>query len=86
MRIRWTVAAADDLQRIHDYLGEHEPHLARSTVTVLREAILSLQRFPNRGRPGAIDGTRELLHERLPCVKEEAFEILHIWYPSQERP
>jgi plasmid stabilization system protein ParE len=43
MRIRWTVAAADDLQRIHDYLGEHEPHLARPTVTALHEAILILE-------------------------------------------
>jgi toxin ParE1/3/4 len=90
MPIRWTVAAADDPQRIHDYLGEHEPHLARPTVTALHEAILSLRRFPSRGRPGAVDGTRELLHERLPyivaCrVKEEAVEILHIWHPSQER-
>lgn len=90
MRIRWTVAAADDLQRIHDYLGEHEPHLARSTVIAIREAILSLKKFANRGRPGAVDGTRELLHERLPYivayrVREEAVEILHIWHPSQER-
>ncbi len=90
MRIRWTLAAADDLHQIHIYLGEHEPHLARSTVIAIREAILSLKKFPNRGRPGAIDGTRELLHERLPYivayrVKEEAVEILHIWHPSQGR-
>jgi toxin ParE1/3/4 len=90
MRIRWTVAAADDLQHIHDYLREHEPHLAQTTVIAIKEAILSLQRFPNRGRPGAVDGTRELLHERLPYivayrVQEEAVEILHIWHPSQER-
>lgn len=89
MRIRWTISAADDLQRIHDYLREHEPHLARSTVIELRKAILSLRTLPHRGRPGAVEGTRELLHERLPYivayrVKEDAVEILHIWHPSQE--
>ena len=68
MRIRWTLAAAEDLQRIHDYLKENEPHLALPTVIAIREAILSLKKFPNRGRPGAIDGTRELLHERLPYI------------------
>ena len=27
MRVRWTVAAADDLQQIHEYLKEHHPIL-----------------------------------------------------------
>ena len=90
MRIRCTLAAADDLQQIQDYLSEHEPHLARSTVIAVREAIFSLRKFPHRGRPGALEGTRELLHKRLPYivayrVKEDTVEILHIWHPSQER-
>jgi toxin ParE1/3/4 len=90
MRLRWTPAAAADLEQIHNYLKEHEPHLARSTVIAIREAILSLKKFPNRGRQGAVEGTRELLHNRLPYivayrVGEDAVEILHIWHPSQER-
>lgn len=90
MRIRWTPAAADDLQQIHDYLREHEPHLTRSTVIALRDAIYSLRRFPNRGRPGAVKGTREFVHERLPYivayrVKEDVAEVLHIWHAAQDR-
>jgi toxin ParE1/3/4 len=90
MRIRWTLAAADDLRHIHDYLGKHEPHLARPTVMAMREAVLSLRKFPNRGRTGVAEGTRELLHERLPYivaygVRKEVVEVLHIWHPSQER-
>jgi addiction module RelE/StbE family toxin len=90
MRIRWTPAAADDLQQIHDYLREHEPHLAQTTVIALREAVVSLRKFPSRGRPWAVEGTRELLHHRLPYivayrVKEDVVEILHIWHPSQDR-
>jgi len=90
MRIRWTPAAADDLQQIHDYLSEHEPHLARSTVIAVRDAIYSLRRFPRRGRPGAVEGTRELVHERLPYivayrVKEDVSEILHIWHADRDR-
>ena len=55
-------------------------------MVALREAIFSLRRFPRRGRPGAVEGARELLHERLPYivayrVKEDAVEILHIWHP-----
>jgi toxin ParE1/3/4 len=85
-----TPAAADDLQQIHDYLSEHEPRLARPTAFALREDILSLRKFPHRGMPGTVEGTRELLHERLPYilvyrVKEDAVEILHIWHSSQDR-
>ena len=90
MRIRWTPAAADDLQQIHEYLREHEPHLARSTVIALREAIYSLRKFPHRGKPGAVAETRELVHERLPYivvyrVKEDVVEVVHIWHAAQDR-
>jgi plasmid stabilization system protein ParE len=91
MRIRWTPAAAEDLKNIYDYLMEHEPHLARSTVIELRQGIHSLKEFPHMGRKGREEGTRELLHKRLPHivvyrVKEDAVEILHIWHPAQDWP
>ena len=90
MRIRWTHAAAADMKAIYDYLTEHEPHLARSTVIELRQSIRSLKEFPHMGRPGREEGTRELLHQRLPQivvyrVKEDAVEILRIWHPAQDR-
>ncbi len=90
MRIRWTPAAAADLKSIHEHLREHEPHLARPTVIEIRKAVRSLKKFPNRGRKGREEGTRELLHKRLPHiiayrVKQDAVEVLHIRHPAQER-
>jgi toxin ParE1/3/4 len=90
MRIRWTPTAAADLQGIYDYLKEHEPHLAHPTVIEIRKSARSLKRFPLRGRPGREEGTRELLHRRLPHiiayrVKNDAVEILHIWHPARDR-
>lgn len=90
MRIRWTPAAAADLKNIHDYLREHEPHLARPTVIEIRKAVRSLKQFPDRGRKGREEDTRELLHTRLPHIiayrlKQDAVEILHIWHPAQDR-
>jgi len=35
MRIRWTRAAAEDLEHIKDYLAEHSPQLTQSTVLEL---------------------------------------------------
>jgi addiction module RelE/StbE family toxin len=91
MRIRWTVAAAEDLQHIKDYLTEHHPDLAHSTVLELYESIRSLKTSPYRGRPGREEGTRELVFTRLPYiaayrVKEQTVEILHIFHGAQQRP
>ena len=51
MRIRRTIPAADDLEGIHEYLKEHHPHLAQSTVTEIHKAIRSLKKFPHPGAP-----------------------------------
>jgi plasmid stabilization system protein ParE len=40
MRIRWTPTAAADLQKIYDYLKEHEPHLAQPTVIEIRKSAV----------------------------------------------
>jgi plasmid stabilization system protein ParE len=68
MRIRWTPAAATDLEDVHNYLKEHHPDWARSTLTEIRTAARSLKQFPNRGREGREEETRELLHPRLPYI------------------
>lgn len=52
MRIRWTYAAAEDLEHTKNYLTEHSPQLAQSTVLELYETIRSLKISPRRGRLG----------------------------------
>lgn len=90
MRIRWTAAAADDLEHIRNYLREHRPDFADPTVRELYEATLSLKTSPRRGRPGRETGTRELVVQRLPYIvayriRHETIEILHIFHASQSR-
>jgi plasmid stabilization system protein ParE len=53
-------------------------------------SVRSLKKFPQRGRKGREEGTRELLQRRLPHViayrvKDDGVEILHIWHPAQDR-
>ena len=89
MRIRWTPAAAADLTAIYDYLKEHEPHQARSTIVELRQGIRLLKQFPRMGRAGRQKDTRELLHKRLPHIvvyrlKDHAIEILHVVHPARD--
>ena len=91
MRVRWTPASADDLQHIGEYLKEHNPAVAQSTVETLYEAAQSLTRFPYRGRIGQQEGTREWVVSRLPYVivyevDEEIVNISRVLHGSQDWP
>ena len=90
MLIRWTPAAAEDLQRISDYLKEHHPHYRQATIRKVYAAILSLNEWPHRGRLGREEGTRELMFPPLPYiavyrVKEHGIEVLRIHHGAQDR-
>jgi toxin ParE1/3/4 len=68
MRIRWTPPAVEDMQRISDYLKEHYPHYRRPTMRKLYETIRSLKHSPYLGRPGRVEGTREILFPPMPYI------------------
>jgi toxin ParE1/3/4 len=91
MRIRWTPAAAADLQHISDYFKDHHPHYRQPTMRKLYEAIRSLRTLPYRGRPGREDGTREILFPPLPYVavyrvREQSIEVVRIYHSAQDQP
>ena len=64
MRVRWTTDAADDLERICDYIDQTSSDSARRVAATIVHGIAALRTFPNRGRLGRVEGTRELV-ERL---------------------
>ncbi|MBV9507024.1 MAG: type II toxin-antitoxin system RelE/ParE family toxin [Acidobacteriia bacterium] len=91
MRIRWTPAAAADLQHISDYLKEHHPHYRQPTMRKLYDTIRALKQWPRRGRPGREEGTREILFQPLPYVavyrvREATVEVVRIYHGAQDRP
>jgi addiction module RelE/StbE family toxin len=91
MRIRWTPAAAADMQSISDYLKKHHARYRQPTMRKLYERIRGLKDAPYLGRPGRIEGTRELLFSPLPYiavyrVAGQSIEIWRIWHTSQDRP
>ncbi len=88
MRLRWFPQAADDLEDIYAYLLEHHPNLASPTVDGIYKAIGSLRQMPNRGRPRALPGLRDLVLVDLPYivtyrVRPDAVEILYIRHSSR---
>jgi toxin ParE1/3/4 len=91
MRIRWTPAAAADLQHINDYLSEHHPRYRQPTMRKLYETVRALKQSPQRGRLGREDGTRELLLSPLPYlavyrVTTKSVEVVRIYHTAQDRP
>jgi toxin ParE1/3/4 len=93
MRIRWTPPAAADLQSISDYLKEHHPHYRQATMRKIYERIRALKGAPYVGRPGRIEGTREILFPPMPYVavyrvheQEQTIEIWRVWHAAQARP
>jgi plasmid stabilization system protein ParE len=68
MKVRWTEAAALDLERIAAYLFENALGRAETLVREIYSAPSSLLTFPHRGRPGKKRGTRELVLSPLPYI------------------
>ena len=90
MHIRWTPAAASDLEQISDYLKDHHPRYRQPTMRKLYGMIGALKKWPHSGRMGRETGTRELLFSPLPyvCVYRvtaQDVEILRIYHTSQDR-
>jgi addiction module RelE/StbE family toxin len=90
MRIRWTTAAAADMQGISNYLKDHHPQYRQPTMRKLYERIRALKDAPYLGRPGRESGTREIFFPPMPYVavyrvREDAIEIVRINHTSQDR-
>ena len=60
MRIRWSPEAYEDLAAIGRRIREDDPGAALRTVTTIYDSATALNTFPNRGRKGRVEGTREL--------------------------
>ena len=68
MQLRWTEEAADDLEHIAGYLLTHTPSRAQDLIRTVYDAPSDLLTFPNRGRQGKKEGTRELVLSPLPYI------------------
>jgi toxin ParE1/3/4 len=90
-RIRWSPAAADDLEAIRNYLEEHHPSFMQSTIRQLYDAARSLKQMPHRGRAGQKEGTREIVMSPLPYitaygVEAEMVHIFRVLHTAKDRP
>jgi addiction module RelE/StbE family toxin len=90
MRIRWSPEAAADLERIAAYFEERSPDTAQRLIQAIYKGIEDLQTFAQRGRPGLVPGTRELVFPALGFVvyeiTEDTVDVLRIVHGRQNWP
>ena len=91
MQIRWSAEAADDLESAIRLVLQDNPHNAQRVAQIIYDRIAALTTFPNRGRAGRVEGTRELVIVPLPFiavyrVKDDFVEIVRVIHGAQEWP
>lgn len=93
MRVRWTTDAAEDLEKICDYIAHDRPESARRVAQSVVERIGTLETFPHLGRPGRVPGTRETVFPPLPFVAvyevlddQQEVRVLRILHGAQQWP
>ncbi len=91
MIVRWLASARGDIEHIAIRIAEENP---RAAIRIARELLLagdSLTLFPQRGRPGLVSGTRELVTVWPYLIVYDVdsgtdiVRILRIWHGAQDR-
>jgi len=91
VRLRLSVPAARDLQGIYDYVAKDSPRSARSVIERIDAVLDLLDQHPALGRPGRVEGTRELVVTRTNYVAiyqidGEVIDILRVLHGRQQWP
>ena len=68
MRLDWTRDADSDLESIEEYIGRDKAESAFRTLAEIVRQVEMLEEHPGMGRPGRVEGTRELVITGLPYV------------------
>lgn len=66
--VRWTEPAIRDLVGIRAWIAMDGPTTAQRVAVTIKEAVDKLETMPNRGRPGRVAGTRELILAGWPWI------------------
>ena len=92
MQIRWSTPAAEDLERICEWIERDNPEAARRVAQKIYEGCARLAGFPGLGRISLrVPDHPELTFAPLPyiaiyIVKDNAIEISRIFHGAQDWP
>ena len=68
MRLKWTRAASQDLESVERHISHDNPDAGIDTVLEITRRVEILPAHPGMGRPGRVEGTRELVLGSLPYL------------------
>ncbi len=95
MRLGWTPEALEDRRAIYDYIEADNPSAALDFDELLSEKAARLVDHPGLGRPGRVEGTRELVaHRNYILIYDVAGDLVRVlrvlhtarmWPPTRNR-
>jgi toxin ParE1/3/4 len=68
MRLEWSIFAQADRDAIFDCVEADSPQAAVTVDDRIQAQVETLAQFPQSGRPGRVEGTRELVVNRTPYI------------------
>ena len=91
MALKWTRAASQDLESVEQYISRDNPEAAIDTVREIIGRVEMLAQHPGMGRPGRVEGTRELALSGLPYVvpyihEADTIVILRVFHGAMKWP
>ena len=91
MHLELSVLALTDRIAIFDYIEAESPHAAILIDNRIEDVVEALIKMPGMGRPGRIEGTRELIIDRTPYIvayfiSGETIRILRVPHGAQQWP
>ena len=93
MRLHWTAPALRDLEEILLFVGKDNPIAALAIVDGIEARAATLVIFPNAGRIGKIQGTRELPITGTPYIvayriegRPQGIQILAVRHGARQWP
>lgn len=91
MRLEWSIFAQADRDAIFDYIEADSPQAAIIVDDRIRVQVEGLVQFPESGRLGRVEGTRELVIQRTPYIAAyriagNTVRILRVLHGAQQWP
>ena len=89
MRVIFSKPARLRLAEIRTHIGKDNPAAANRVAVQILAACDRLEYLPERGRPGLVSGTRELValwpYVIVYRITAGIVEVLNIWHGAQSR-
>jgi addiction module RelE/StbE family toxin len=91
VRLIWTRRALADLDAIFTYIAQNDRDLAERLTFEIEARVRTLAAYPEIGRPGRADGTREFVISGTPYilpyrVRDGRVEILAALHAARQWP